>query len=129
YFLGTNWPREIEILNANASIGYSWSRFLTDGVSLGNLRNIFLSTFSHVDIGHLGFNLVTLLTFGGTLELALGHLVMAASFLVGAILTNPLTSMILIPLISWVDPGRLEAFVQEVDIGASLGVFAVFGAL
>jgi len=96
--------------------GYSWY-----GFQRSPLHALALSPFLHWNQSHLNLNLVTLVFFTGGLEYLAGTRIALMSYVIPMLLSNPLTSLFLLPL-SYFDP-------NEIDIGASLGIFGTAGAL
>jgi membrane associated rhomboid family serine protease len=97
-----------------ASWGFSWVSFITHPIS-----SVLLPPFLHWNITHLCLNLGILVVFTGGLEYLAGSGITALAFFIPMLISNPLT-------------GVLAARVfhpNEIDIGASLGIFGCGGAL
>ena len=63
------------------------------------------------------------------LELAVGSRLAFAALGAGIWLSNPLTVLILRPLLGATSPEQLGIFLKEVDYGASNGIYGVIGAM
>jgi membrane associated rhomboid family serine protease len=99
----------------NPGIEQAWS-YSGDLLRLHPLQALGLSPFLHWSLTHLNTNLVMLIFFAGGLEYLAGSGIMALCYLIPMIFSNPLTSL-------------LFAIPQEIDVGASLGIFGCAGAL
>ena len=85
------------------------------------------ASFLHENSLQLVVNLVFLLGIATRLERTEGSFIFAKVFLIGALLSNPLASILFsIPAAHF---GLDAQAAQSIDVGASLGIFACIGAL
>lgn len=96
--------------------GYTWSSFIHSPS-----HALLLSPFLHWNLLHLNFNMISLIFFTGGLEYLAGTSITAICYFVPMILSNPLTSLLVIPT------GLTTP--TELDVGASLGIFGCGGTL
>lgn len=96
--------------------GYTWEFF-----SQSPVKALLLSPFLHLDLHHMTINFSLLCVAVGIFEYLMGTLIMGSVYLVGMILSNPLTSLFLKGFRLFQD--------NSIDVGASLGIFACGGAL
>jgi membrane associated rhomboid family serine protease len=85
------------------------------GVADGALWQVLTSAFTHVEIWHIGFNMLALWVLGPQLELAVGRLRFLALYLVSALAGSA--------VVLWAAP------VTSSTLGASGAVFGLMGAL
>ncbi len=101
--------------------GFSWTALLENPA-----RALSLSPFLHWDALHLSFNALLLVIFCGGLEYLAGPWITSASYIIAALLSNPMTgatlNLVAARFAPSIDPGAI-------DIGASLGIFGCGGAL
>lgn len=90
---------------------------------------ILLCGFFHQNAAHFAANLISLVPCLALLELAVGTRLAFAALGAGLWLSNPLTALILRPLLSAASAEQLGFFLKEVDYGASNGIYGVIGAL
>jgi len=95
----------------SAAVAGDW----TPGVADGALWQVLTSAFTHVEIWHIGFNMLALWFLGPQLELALGRLRFLALYLLSAIAGST--------MVLWF----ANPFTQT--LGASGAVFGLMGAL
>ncbi len=95
---------------------YSWKVF-----SASPVNALVLSPFLHWNELHLVTNMIMMIFFTGVLEYLCGTKYTMISYFLPMLLTNPLTSLLLIPIHA-VDS-------TSADIGASLGIFGCLGVL
>ncbi len=88
---------------------------LSDGVAQGALWQLFTTMFTHVELWHLGFNMLVVWLLGPQLELALGRARFLTLYLLSG-LTASATIMWLAPL-------------ATLTVGASGAIFGLLGAL
>lgn len=101
--------------------------FSADHFWSGQLWLPLSASFLHEDLLQLIVNLVFLLGIATRLEQSEGSLFFGKVFLMGALLSNPLASLLFsIPAAHF---GFDAEVVRSIDIGASLGIFACIGAL
>ena len=109
--------------------GYSWQHFALRSFQIENPTTPILSSFLHWNAYHLGFNLTMLVLFGGFLELIAGSNLLGICYLIGIIFSNPVTTLLIAPFLYIFNQKAFLHFIQDVDVGCSLGVFACIGAL
>jgi membrane associated rhomboid family serine protease len=90
---------------------------LLPGVADGAYWQLVTSTFSHVAIWHLGFNMLAIWVLGPQLELAIGRTRFLALFLLSGIAGST--------LVYWIGP----EYTRFGTLGASGAVFGLMGAL
>jgi len=108
--------------------GYSWISFTEDGFFSEQLR-VVIASFLHWNKIHLVTNLITLFTAVAFLECVAGSTFMVICYGAGVLLSNPLTSLLIYPVVKFIFPNAYNSFAHEFDVGASLGIFACIGAL
>lgn len=96
---------------------------------LSSWMNVILASFLHWNPLHLTINLVSLVSLVGFLECIAGTRFVLVTYFVGVLLSNPLTSFILYPVINLFFHGSMTQFLSENDVGSSLGIFSCLGAL
>jgi membrane associated rhomboid family serine protease len=111
------------------TLGFSVQGFLRPEEILHHMKMLLYSSLLHNNIPHIVFNLTILLIFGSYLEVVAGSMIVVTSYLLGILLVNPATTLLIYSFLSLFHPGRLEVFTHRIDIGCSLGVFACLGAL
>lgn len=84
------------------------------GVADGQWYRLFTSVFDHVEIFHIGFNMLSLWWIGAPLEAALGRLRYTALYLISGLAGSALTYVV-------ASPG-------EASLGASGAIFGLFAA-
>ena len=70
-----------------------------------------------------------LVLFGGFLELIAGSNILGLCYLLGIVFSNPITTVLIAPFLYIFNQKAFLSFIQDVDVGCSLGVFACLGAL
>ncbi len=108
---------------------YQWTRLIEHGFSLESIKLLVIPSVLHWDLSHLFTNLIFLSVFVGLLELLAGTEVVGIAFLSGVILSNPLTSALIIPIVGLFSNETLIHFKQSQDVGSSLGIFSCMGVL
>ncbi|WP_217141396.1 rhomboid family intramembrane serine protease [Streptomyces sp. AC627_RSS907] len=86
----------------------------TDGVAEGEWYRLVTTMFTHEEIWHIGFNMLSLWFLGGPLEAALGRARYLALYLVSGLAGSALTYLLASP--------------TTATLGASGAVFGLFGA-
>ncbi|MFE5399415.1 rhomboid family intramembrane serine protease [Streptomyces sp. NPDC056568] len=86
----------------------------TEGVAEGEWYRLVTSAFTHEEIWHIGFNMLSLWFLGGPLEAALGRARYLALYLVSGLAGSVLTYLLASP--------------STATLGASGAVFGLFGA-
>ncbi len=117
YFLITVIPSDLKGIDR---LGYKNYIFLELGALQrskvlidGEYYRLISSLFMHSDFIHLSFNLLALMVFGGRLERYMGPIHLGLIFLVGGLVGNFFTVMLM----------------ENVSVGASGSIFAIIGAL
>ncbi len=114
-------PQPINELSQRFNLPKSYSgQFIWDQGIVKGLFLTVLASFRHTSPSHLLFNLFTLIFFGGLLELIVGTPIFLGIYAAGTLFSNLLTTLFLWPFVG---------ITSERDMGASLGIFACFGAL
>ncbi|MFJ8348454.1 rhomboid family intramembrane serine protease [Streptomyces sp. NPDC094153] len=86
----------------------------TSGVADGEWYRLVTSMFTHQEIWHIGFNMLSLWWLGGPLEAALGRLRYLALYFVSGLAGGALTYLLASP--------------SQASLGASGAIFGLFGA-
>ncbi len=107
---------------------YSWNHMFHAHSALNSLATLVLPGLLHWNLFHLSFNLVLLFTLVAFCEVIIGSTVTCIAFLAGSMFSNVLTSLAMFPMLKLFWPAALPAFLNEVDIGCSLGIFSCIGA-
>jgi membrane associated rhomboid family serine protease len=108
---------------------FSPARMVAHGVGWDDVSSLIVSSFLHWNSLHLAFNLVLLVFAVGWLELIAGSAIVGVTYLIGILVSNPIVSIILYVWLWFFHPSALPLFVNESDVGCSLGVFCSLGAL
>lgn len=111
------------------SYAYQWNHFIANGVSLKSLQMLVIPSLLHWNLGHLSTNIAFLVLFVTTLELLAGSAIVSVGYFFGVILSNPLTTIAMAPILYLFSPQAMMDFTQILDVGSSLGIFACIGIL
>ena len=114
---------------AEKRFNFNINRFLTHGMDDEDVRALILHPFLHWNLLHIVFNLTLLLFLVGYLEVIAGSALIFITYILGIFFSNPLTSILIEPILRLIHPSLVDQFIHEVDLGCSLGVFAALGAL
>lgn len=114
---------------ASERFNFNIARYTDSGINGDDIRALLLHSFFHWNLFHLVFNMTCLLLFVGYLELIAGSGIILMSYALGILFSNPLTSVLIEPVLNLLSPNLSLKFVHEFDVGCSLGVFAGMGAV
>jgi membrane associated rhomboid family serine protease len=104
-------PTVTNATTCNAHVGTTW----VDGVATGSWWQPMTSMFTHVEVWHIGFNMVALWVLGPQLEMVLGRLRFAGVYLLSGLVGSA--------AVYWFsDP-------TSATLGASGAIFGLLGAL
>ncbi len=112
--------------------GYSWAQ-LVGSASLFNKALLFvMPAVLHSHPFQFLFNSVVMLLFVGLIEVVMGTTYMTTFYVVGAVVSNLITTVVIAPILYVVgmfsSGGALEYFLRSPDVGCSLGVLSCVGA-
>lgn len=105
------YPQVPSEASCTADVGGSWVLGAADGA----LWQVVTTMFTHVEIWHIGFNMLALWFLGPQLELAIGRLRFLALYLISGLAGSA--------LVLWLTPAQVQTF------GASGAIFGLMGAL
>lgn len=111
-----------------AYIYYRWSFSMSSAIHYP-LEALIISPFVHHDLFHIDTNLLMLAAFGGLLEALAGTRVLSLCFFTGVFLSNPLTLVVLAPLLHALSIPLFQRLISESDVGVSLGILGAVGGL
>ena len=110
------------------SIAKEWA-FSGNAFSRDALKSILLSPFLHWDWSHFLFNMTMTVVYCGLLEYLAGTAFLTLCYFIPLVFANPVTYWLLILPMKWIYPKLWVTAFLEPDVGSSLGVYGVIGAL
>ena len=108
---------------------YQWNRLLENESTIKSFQILTIPSLLHWDIIHLSTNLLFLTVFVGLLEMLIGSALVSTTYFLGVLLSNPVTSILLIPFLHLISPQSVSSFENAIDVGSSLGIFSCIGIL
>ena len=109
-------------------IAREWA-FSGNAFSKDALKSILLSPFLHWDWSHFLFNMIMTVVYCGLLEYLAGTAYLSVCYFIPLVLANPVTYGLLILPMKWIAPKMWLSAFLEPDVGSSLGIYGVIGAL
>ena len=103
---------------------YQWTRLVQNRFHFQSIDYFFLPSFLHFNHVHIIFNSTLLVVVVGYLEILVGSFFVGMTFTAGMLLSNLLTSIFFLPWIRLLAPTAFQLFSEELDVGASLGIFS-----
>jgi len=108
---------------------YRWSRVLEHGLSIESFQMLIIPSLLHWNFTHLFTNLIFLTLFVGLLEMLAGSTLVSVAYLCGILFSNPITSIVITPILYLFSPQSAAHFMDVLDVGSSLGIFSCIGVL
>jgi len=105
-----------------SNFGFSYENFLTNKWFI-----LFTSNFFHFNVIHLLSNMILLFIFGSILEFTSGSTLFILAYILG--LEADVPNFLIVPILGLFNLNLSNATFTYTDVGASLGVMSVIGAL
>jgi len=105
--------------------------FVSTGFSASNItaNGVIFAPLFHNNQFHLLGDVFTLIAFAGALDLMAGRMIALAVIAAGLWLSNPLTAILLDPVLRMFSETQLSLFYSVTDYGSSNAVYAAAGAV